>query len=211
MYRRFITVAALFWIFAGSALASETLPDELVETSITHLMETFEARRDELQSDKRKLYQLVEERVVPHFEVPVIARLVLAKHWRSASDGQRTAFAEQFKRLLIRTYATALFEYTGSEKMEVRPVKIKDGDKKARVRTEVTLPGMSPVSVNYSFLLNGSRQWKIYDINIDGISLVKNYRTSYGQLIAQNGLDYLIAELEKKNVNLETAALEDKG
>jgi phospholipid transport system substrate-binding protein len=199
MFKKFCFSLLFICFLAPTVNAAEILPDEMLETSITNLLATFEERRDELNADKQKLYDLVEDEVVPHFAVSVIARLVLAKHWRKASDTQRVEFAEQFKRLLVRTYATALFEYTGNEKMEVRPVTIKAGDRKARVRTEVTLPGIAPVSVNYSFLLEKDDVWRIYDINIDGISLVKNYRTSYGQMVAANGLDHLIDELERKN------------
>ena len=105
---------------------------------------------------------------------------------------------------MIRTYATALFEYTGREKMEIKPLKMKDGDKRARVETTVILPGAPPVPVHYSFILTKSGNWKIYDVKIDGISLVTTYRSSYGQAVQTKGLDVLIDELKKKNVNLET-------
>ena len=181
------------------------LPDVLVETTITELIAELEQRREELEQDRRKLYQMVEDVVVPHFEVNMIARLVLGKHWRSASDVQRSTFAEEFKRLMIRTYATALFEYTGNEKMEVIPVKLKDGDKKTTVRTKVILPGAPAVPVNYSFILTKAGEWKIYDVKIDGISLVTTYRSSYSQMVQNKGLDVLIAELKKKNVTLESS------
>jgi phospholipid transport system substrate-binding protein len=181
------------------------MPDVVVETTISDLIGQLEAQRPELEQDKQKLYKMVEDVVVPHFEVQMIARLVLGKHWRKANENQRAAFAEEFKKLMIRTYATALFEYTGKEKMEVKPLRIKDGDKRAKVETKVILPGAPPVPVNYSFILTTSGDWKIYDVKIDGISLVTTYRSSYGQAVQNKGLDVLIDELKKKNDNLKTS------
>jgi len=185
-----------------SAIAS-IMPDVVVETTISDLIGQLEEHRTELEKDKRKLFQMVEDVVVPHFEVQMIARLVLGKHWRTADEEQRGVFAEEFKKLMIRTYATALFEYTGKEKMEVKPLRIKKGDKRVLVETKVILPGAPPVPVNYSFILTKSGDWKIYDVKIDGISLVTTYRSSYGQAVQNKGLNVLIDELKKKNDNLE--------
>jgi len=204
MSGKFIISAALLFCLGAAPAQSSVPPDELVETTVNELIEKLEQRRAELEQDKRKLYQMVEEVVVPHFAVPVIARLVLARHWREASEEQRASFAEEFKKLLIRTYATALFEYTGNEKMEVKPARIQEEKRRARVETLVTLPNSSPVPVNYSFILTEG-EWKIYDVDIDGLSLVTNYRSTYGDFIRTNGLDALIEELARKNSTLENA------
>lgn len=196
---------SLFVLVSPQIGYTSELPDVLVETTITDLVNELEQRRAELEQDKQKLYKMVEDVVVPHFEIDLIARLVLGKHWRAATEAQRAAFAEEFKRLMIRTYATALFEYTGNEKMEVIPVRLKEGDKKTTVKTKVILPGAPAVPVNYSFILTKSEVWKIYDVKIDGISLVTTYRSSYNQMVQNKGLDVLIAELKKKNVTLESS------
>jgi phospholipid transport system substrate-binding protein len=198
----FFTVFFLAIPLSGHA---NTMPDVLVETTITELIDELQARRPELEKDKLKLFKLVEDVVVPHFEINMIARLVLGKHWRAANDLQKSEFAEEFKKLMIRTYATALFEYTGKERMEVKPLRMKDGDKRARVQTTVILPGAPPVPVHYSFILTDSGDWKIYDIKIDGISLITTYRSSYGQAVQNKGLDVLINELKEKNNNLVTS------
>ncbi|MFT5116180.1 MAG: phospholipid transport system substrate-binding protein [Parasphingorhabdus sp.] len=199
-YKLFISFLLVI-VISGAAEAS-TLPDVLVEKTINDLIGNLEARRGELKEDRQKLYQMVEDVLVPHFDIEVIARLVLAKHWRKANDNQKMAFAAEFKNLLIRTYATALFEYTGNEKLIVKPLRMKDGDRKVQVKTEVILPGAPPVPVNYSFLQNKSGDWKIYDVKIDGISLVTNYRSSYGQKISADGLDSLINALREKSQKL---------
>lgn len=202
---RSVIIAVILLVPPHTGLAS-VMPDVLVESTITELIDELQARRPELEQDKLKLFQLVEEVVVPHFEINMIARLVLGKHWRAANDVQRGEFAEEFKKLMIRTYATALFEYTGRERMEVKPLRMKDGDKRVRVETKVILPGAPPVPVNYSFILTQSGDWKIYDVKIDGISLVTTYRSSYGQAVQTKGLDVLINELKEKNNNLETTS-----
>ncbi|GJL81720.1 MAG: signal peptidase [marine bacterium B5-7] len=191
-------------LFATSPAYSTTMPDEVVKTTINDLIDELERRRPELEQNPEKLYAMVEKVVVPQFDVPVIARLVLAKHWRGASEAQRKAFADAFQKLLIRTYATALFEYTGKEEMRVKPLRMKEGERKARVETEVVLPGASSVPVSYSFLLNDAGEWKVYDVNIDGISMVTNYRKSYGGVIDSRGLDALIGELKQKSVEAAT-------
>jgi phospholipid transport system substrate-binding protein len=201
LIKQVLAIATLVLFLANSAVGVAMNPDQLVESTINELIGELETRRGELEQDKDELYRMVEEVVVPHFDLLVIARLVLARHWRSATEQQRVEFAEQFKRLLIRTYATALFEYTGNEKMEVRPFRHKEGERRARVETRVTLPDAQPVQVNYSFLLTDSDEWKIYDVEIEGISLVTNYRSSYSQIIQDKGLDSLIEELARKNLN----------
>ena len=197
-FQRIVLVFSLLcWSLLANA--SNALPHEIIETSIKHLLSEFDMKRAELEADNEKLFQLVEDIVVPQIDVPIVSRLVLAKHWRTASEEQRLGFTEQFKVLLIRTYATALFKYTGKEEMIVSPAKFKPEDRKARVKTEVQLPGSSPIEVNYSLLKNQDGQWKIYDVTIDGISLVKNYRVAYGEAVTAKGLDVLISEMKAKN------------
>ncbi len=205
MFKKIFMAVCLIWITVPAVAGAGLMPDVLVEQTVNELIDTLQSQRPELEKDKRKLYQMVEDVVIPHFEVNIIARLVLAKNWRQASPSQQHSFAEEFKKMLIRTYATALFEYTGKEKMDVKPLRIKNGERKAKVETKVTLPGAPPVPVNYSFLLTKEGEWKIYDIVIDGISLVTNYRASYKQFVSQKGLDALISELAAKNQALENA------
>lgn len=201
---RSVLFTMLLFVLPHSGHAS-VMPDVLVETTITELIDELQARRPELEKDKVKLFELVENVVVPHFEINMIARLVLGKHWRAANDVQRNEFAEEFKKLMIRTYATALFEYTGNERMEIKPLRMKDGDKRAKVKSTVILPSAPPVPVDYSFILTDVGDWKIYDVIIDGISLVTTYRSSYGQAVESKGLDVLINELKEKNNNLVTS------
>ena len=205
MPARIIAFLAMLVYFSVNVSAANVSPDQLVETTVNELIDELESRRAELEQDKGKLYGLVEEVVVPHFELNVIARLVLARHWRDASEAQRSEFARQFKNLLVRTYATALFEYTGKEKMTVKPARIVEGERRTRVESQVTLPGGPPIPVNYSFLLTDAGEWKIYDVDIEGISLVTNYRSSYGQFIREKGLDALIDELAAKTASLENS------
>jgi phospholipid transport system substrate-binding protein len=202
--KRVIAVAALAVALAGiPALgAAARVPHEIISTTVNQLIDQMEQNREEFRNDRRRLYEMVSDLVVPHFDVERIARLVLARHWREATAEQREKFTREFQTLMIRTYSTALFEYTGREEMTVQPANVQDGDDRTVVRTEVKLPDTAPIPVNYSFVHNDDGTWKIYDINIDGVSWVINYRSSYDPIIQQRGLDGLISELAGKNAKL---------
>ena len=174
-------------------------PDEIIKVTVDKLAQEITDNRETYSADPEQLYSMVDALVVPHFDLTRIARLVLARHWRGASDTQKTRFTEEFKTLMVRTYSTALFEYTGEEEMTVLPLKLADDADRAVVRTEIKLPNTQPVPVNYSFVLGKDGAWRIYDVNIDGISWVINYRTSYDPFVQSNGLDALIEAMAEKN------------
>ena len=173
-------------------------PDKLITQTVQQLILELTDRKTELEGDRTQLYELVDRVIVEHIAVERVAKLVLGKHWREASMEQRSRFAYEFKNLLIRTYASALFDYTGSEKMTFRPLKIIGTERTIVVRSDIKLPGLSAIPVNYRFLRNHDAEWKIFDVTINGISLVTNYRSSYSQLIEREGLDALIRRLELK-------------
>ena len=187
---------------AGPARA-EILPDQLIRDTSERLFSEFGANRQALEQDRHKLYGLVTDVVVPHFDVVRMSRLVLGNHWRGATPEQQARFVDEFRTLLVRTYATALFEYTGRETISIKPVKIKDGDRQALVRTALDLGTGPPVAINYVFLdIKG--QWKVVDVTIEGVSLVTTYRSTYREMIQTSGMDALIDSLTDKNRNLES-------
>jgi phospholipid transport system substrate-binding protein len=173
-------------------------PDQLIQQAVEQLIDELTERKLELEHDQGKLYELVERVIVEHIAVDKVAKLVLARHWRNASLEQRIRFANEFKNLLIRTYASALFGYTGHEQMNFRPLQFAEDKRTAVVRTDVKLPGVRAFPVNYNFIRLESGDWKIFDVAIDGISLVTIYRASYGRIIQTAGLDGLILRLESK-------------
>jgi len=191
------TLVGLFLLPGVSAAAALT-PAELVAATADTLLKELTAKRAELEQDHSKLYALVEERVLPHFDFTRMSRLVLARNWRKASKQQRTDFIQQFKNLLVRTYSTALFNYTG-QKIRYLPVRLKKGSKRVVVRSQILQDGGGRLPINYSLIQNRDQSWKIYDVAVDGVSLVTNYRSSYNRIIRQQGMDNLIRMLQEKS------------
>lgn len=196
----FLTLFGLTQLaFAGSP------PDQVIRDTTDKLIGELDADRQTLSEDNAKLYQLVDDIVVPHFDFKRMSRLVLGRSWKSANDQQQTRFVEEFRTLLVRTYATALFEYNTENSLNVKPLKLKDEDKRVIVRTEFDLGSGPPITMNYSFHKNKTGEWKVYDVSVDGVSLVTNYRSSYNRIIQSKGMDALIESLSSKNVQLSSS------
>lgn len=172
-------------------------PETLIKDTSDQVLGELKANREALVNDPEKLYALVDRIVLPHFDFERMSRLVLGRHWRDATEAQRSKFVSEFKNLLVRTYATALFEYTG-QRILYKPFRMKEGDKRAIVKTEIELGDAPNIPLNYALNKN-SDTWKVYDITIDGISLVTNYRLAYSQTIQAEGLDALIRSLAERN------------
>jgi len=190
-------------IFSISTALAEVPPDRLITQAVESLISELTERKTELEADRAQLYELVDRAIVQHIAIEKVAKLVLGKHWRTASPAQRAHFAKEFKNLLIRTYASALFDYTGREQMTFRPLHLTGEDRTAVVRTDVKLPDVRAIPVNYKFFRIDSGKWKIFDVTINGISLVTNYRASYSRIIEIDGLDTLIRRLERKTAQLQ--------
>jgi phospholipid transport system substrate-binding protein len=157
-----------------------------------------------LRSDPVQLQRLTERHAAPRFDFTALARLTLGKHWRSATAEQKAAFVDAFHQLLVRTYSVSLGEYT-SQQIEYQLLKRSGDARQAAVRTRILSPGAAPIVVDYS-LYDTAQGWKIYDVAIEGVSLVTNYRNSFGDLIRRQGLDGLIASLKAGNRSQAQAA-----
>jgi phospholipid transport system substrate-binding protein len=167
------------------------------------IQETSDAVKQALREynyklDIPKATRIVKEILEPHVDVDRAALLILGKHWRTATPEQRQRFKDEFRMLLIRTYTTAFTEYKNWE-IRYLPLNAPLADKKTVVRTEVLQPGAKPVAVDYR-MIETAGVWKVYDVLIEGISLVQNYRTTFSEDIARTGsLDSVIEELAKRN------------
>jgi len=168
--------------------------DEMIRSTVSSLISELSERRLELESDEAALYAMVDKLVVPHIALGKVSKLILGSHWKSASEAQRQDFTVGFKDLLIQGYATAMFEYTGE--LRYGPPKLKG--RITVVPTDLVIPGEAPVPVDYYCLRDKSNTWKIYDIQIYGISLIMSYRNQYDQYIDTHGLDALIESLQSK-------------
>jgi phospholipid transport system substrate-binding protein len=185
---------------SATALAAPMPPDQLVKETTTKVLKELTDHRDELKNDSQKLYQMVDQVVLPHFDFERMSRYVLGRYWRQATPEQQKQFVEQFRTLLVRTYATALFQYTG-QKISYKPFHHDESSKRAVVQTQVERSDGPPIPIDYSLSL-ASDEWKVYDIKIDNLSLVTNYRSQYGEIVQTQGMDKLISELSRKNKEL---------
>ncbi len=170
----------------------------MIHSTVSRVLAELTDRRVELESDFALLYALVDEIVVPQIALQKVSRLILGRHWKGASEAQRERFTRSLKDLLIRSYAITMFEYTGKEELRYSPVELKNDGRIAVVPTQLVMPGQTPVPVAYYCLRGKAGIWKIYDIQIDGISLIISYRNQYDQYIDTHGLDALIESLQSK-------------
>ena len=198
MIQRSIMTVVLVLLLFSSAVHAATPPDQVIRQTVERLIDELTERKAELERDRTQLYELVSRVIVEHIAVDKIAKLVLAQHWRNASVDQRVRFTDEFEKILIRTYASALFDYTGHEEMSFQPLQLTGDERTAVVRTDVKLPGVQAFPVNYKFFRLESGEWKIFDVTIEGISLVAIFQFSYARVIQTEGLDGLILQLEQK-------------
>jgi phospholipid transport system substrate-binding protein len=172
-------------------------PQELMQKVAQDLLDELNANREALKKDPAGLRSLVDRHLLPHFDTEYAARLVLGPHWRTATPEQRKRFVEAFYQSLMANYGDALLEFT-SDRMTILPYKGDPAATTATVRTEVKRSNGTPVPVNYS-LRKTPQGWKAWDVTIEGISYVKNFRTDFGSEINQKGLDAVIQRLESQN------------
>jgi len=199
---------------AGGALAADATaaapasidasgPSQLIESAANILLSGIDARRAEFRKDPTGLYKLVGETLLPNFDTPYAAQLVLGKHWRDATPDQRKRFVDAFYNSLLYTYGDAMVDFT-ADRLKVLPTRVVPTDERATVRTEIKRSNGTKVAVNYSLRkVNGV--WKAWDVVIDGISYVKSYREDYGAEVEQKGLDAVIARLEARAQSAKSA------
>ena len=179
--------------FGGAGEAAQAL----VRDTSERMLSTLRAERETVTAQPERIYDLVNQIVLPHFDFQRMARWVLGKHWRRADGAQRERFTTEFRTLLVRTYATALNSYADTA-VTYLPLRAENGAEDVTVRTEAEVPGGLPVPLDYKLHLQGDA-WKVYDVAIDGLSLVGNYRSSFAREIRKRGLDGLIGRLAERN------------
>lgn len=198
--KKIIFVFAFVLLAPASLPAAEATPDQLVRTTIEKINLLLKADRSVDPEDPRRLYAMMDfcEEVLPHIDFRGMARSVLGPAWSKASAEQRARFTHEFRNLLVRTYGTAMRQNRGQQIVYL-PFFGKPGDKTAMVKTEVKQASGGPnVQINYSFYSVNS-VWKLYDITIDGVSLVTTYHNTYAGLIREEGIDSLIVGIAKSN------------
>jgi len=172
-------------------------PEELVKKTAEDVIFAIKADQEIQKGNKEKIYKLAEEKILPNFDFEKVARLVLGRAWRSASKEQKKGFIVEFRTLLLKTYAVALSKYK-DQKIEFKPTRMSEEDEIVIVKSEIIQSGTQPIRVNYA-LSKSSGKWLVFDIVIEGVSLVTNYRSQFSSEIRRNGMDTLIKKLAKKN------------
>jgi phospholipid transport system substrate-binding protein len=194
---RLMGLMMLLGLLGGAPSWAVQSPQALVEQTANQMLDKLRAERKVIDEHPGRIYELVNEIVLPHFDFERMSTWVLGKYWRTATPEQRKEFVEQFRTLLVRTYAKSLSSYTDN-KLTYLPFRGGPQQTDVTVRTEVDQPGGFPIPIDYSLYLKGD-EWKVYDVTIDGVSLVTNYRTTFANQIRQDGLDKLIASLASRN------------
>lgn len=177
--------------------AAVTDPLNLVRDTSERCLSEIINRKAELTETPGKIYSLVDDIVLPSFDFERMSRLVLGKFWRQASEQEKQDFVREFRQMLVRTYGTALLQFSGQE-IKYLPMRLAPDATDVTVNTEVKNPGAPPVPINYSLYL-AADDWKVYDVSIDGVSLVSNYRNSFNAQIRRYTLAGLIGKLADRN------------
>jgi phospholipid transport system substrate-binding protein len=176
-----------------STRAAAQDPQVIVKSTTDQVLQAIEQGGQ----DRKHVYNVVEQMVLPHFDFRKMSVWVLGKNWRQGTPEQQDRFVSEFQKLLVRTYSTALIEYKGQE-IQYLPTQAEEDGKTATVRTQVQQGGGHLIPINYRLYSAGS-DWKVFDVAVDGVSLVANYRTSFNEEIHNKGFDGLVAELAAKN------------
>lgn len=179
---------------AVAAQAAETGPEALVKSTVDEVLSAIRQTKD-----PRALVELAEKKVVRHFDFRRMTQLAVGRSWSQASAAQQDALEGAFRTLLVRTYTTALSQSSGQTKVEIKPAPAsKPGASETVVRTWVSEPGRKPFNIDYR-MRNGSEGWKVYDVVVENLSLVTNYRASFQSEVGRSGIDGLIKSIESKN------------
>ena len=193
----FPSVIVLLSVTASAEPSTHDLsPQELVQDTSSRMLAALRDERQVIDENPGRLYELVSDIVLPYFDFQKMSQWVLGKNWRRATPEQRASFVEQFRKLLIRTYSTALSDYA-DEKIIYLPFNDAGDGRKVTVRTEIEQGG-STIPIFYS-MYNSKQGWKVYDVAISGVSLVTNYRSSFTSIIRSEGMDNLIDQLVERN------------
>ena len=189
------------WLLATPAWAGETGPDRLVDNTAQEVLTIVRQDKDIRGGNKAKILDLVEVKILPHFNFHRMTRLAMGKNWSKAAPEQQQELVKEFRTLLVRTYSNALSTYSDAT-IKVEPLKNTSGETDTTVKTKVIQDsGQEPVPIDYS-MEKTSDGWKVYDVTVAGVSLVTNYRSTFNNQVREGGVEKLIKTLAEKNRSL---------
>lgn len=197
-------VAGLLFV-AGAARAEAEAPDVLIRATVQDVVSIVKQDKDIQAGNQKKILELVDAKVLPHFDFTRMTQLAVGKHWRAATAEQKKTLSTEFRNMLVRTYTKAFVEYR-NQTVEVLPFKMAADATEATVKTVINKPGAQPIPVDYE-MKKGANGWKAFDIVINGVSMVMSYRGTFDTEVQKNGIDGLIRMLSDKNINAANIAL----
>lgn len=185
--------------FAVNAIPNS--PQQVVEDTVQAMSKELAGRREQLKSSPKELYALVDRVMLPRFDTRYAAQIVLGKHWKTADETQRKRFIDSFYNFLLHSYAKAILRFD-EKNVKVMPPRAGPQEERAVVETIVRLEDGTSSPVNYS-MRNVDGAWKVYDVRIEGVSYVQNYRSQFNEEISAKGLDAVISRLEKETAEID--------
>jgi phospholipid transport system substrate-binding protein len=194
--KRWLLALAMCSLALGTAAAATASPDEVIREAVDLLEEGLDGRRDELAADKNALYEFIDGILMPRFEREFSARAVLGKHWRDATDVQRNRFIDAFYTTLLQRYAEGILEFD-TDRVEILPFRGDADGRYSTVKTNVRLDDGTKVPVHYD-LVKAKDTWRMWNVKIEGVSYVKNYRTELDEEINATSLEAVIRRLESE-------------
>lgn len=197
-----LLVVTAAWAFTVQAQAMES-PDVVVKRTVDMMVSKIQANRAAYNQDTQKLYAMVNRVLVPTIHVQRMSNLILGRdNSRLATPAQKEEFATEFKTFLMRSYATALLEYTGSEKVTYEAVNLAPNADKVTVKAKLVAADGQSYPINLYMSNRRDSSWRAYNIEVAGINFVSTYRSTFGDIIERKGIDGLIGELKNKNAKL---------
>ena len=193
----------LIFGFVGVASAQSVAPDELVKNTTQEVLGLIKQDKDLRAGNRAKMLNMVESKVLPHFNFTRMTTLAVGRPWRDATPAQQQSLTAEFRTLLVRTYSTALELYK-DQSIDVRPLAMQPGDRDVTVKTVINQPGGQPIPMDYR-MEQTAQGWKVYDVAIEGVSIVTNYRSQFAAEVQRGGIDGLIKALQDKNAKLESS------
>ncbi|HMV04199.1 MAG TPA: ABC transporter substrate-binding protein [Accumulibacter sp.] len=200
--KSFCSLLVALFLSLSVALAQDVAPDALVRQVTDDVLNIVRQDKDIQGGNTRKAIDLVESKVLPYFNFQRMTALAVGRDWSKATPEQKKRLADEFKTLLVRTYSNALTSYK-NQTVSYKPSKLQAGESDVLIKTEILQPGSKPVQLDYALEKQGNA-WKVYDVIVAGVSLVTNYRDTFGQEVRNSGIDGLIQMLVNRNKQLES-------
>lgn len=201
MYRWMSLLMSVVFLAATLAMSpmarAEIAPDALAKNTTNEVLRIVRQDKDIKNGNSRKILDLVEQKILPNFDFQHMTQLAVGKHWPKATSEQQKALVDEFRTMLVRTYSSALSS-VADYKIEFKPFNAAPGDTEVTVSTEVSKPGAPPIPIDYR-MEKKNGDWKVFDVLVDNVSLVTVYRNSFNSEVRRNGVDGLIAALQRRN------------